>query len=60
MSTSPADFNAKVIDEFRANGGRVGGVFEGMPIHEWLEVRPFMVEPSTGHGSSGAMSLKPC
>ena len=24
-----ADFNAKVIDEFRANGGRVGGVFEG-------------------------------
>jgi deazaflavin-dependent oxidoreductase (nitroreductase family) len=32
MSTSPADFNAKVIDEFRANGGRVGGSFESMPI----------------------------
>lgn len=32
MSTSPADFNAKVIDEFRANGGEVGGMFEGMPI----------------------------
>lgn len=32
MSTSPADFNAKVVDEFRANGGRVGGMFEGMPI----------------------------
>jgi deazaflavin-dependent oxidoreductase (nitroreductase family) len=32
MSTSPADFNAKVIDEFRANHGRVGGPFEGMPI----------------------------
>ena len=32
MSTSPADFNAKVIDEFRANGGRVGGNFESMPI----------------------------
>lgn len=32
MSTSPADFNAKVIDEFRANGGRVGGMFAGMPI----------------------------
>lgn len=32
MSTSHADFNAKVIDEFRANEGRVGGVFEGMPI----------------------------
>src|SRR5436305_15242736 len=32
MSTSPTDFNAKVIDEFRANGGRVGGMFEGMPL----------------------------
>ncbi len=32
MSTSPADFNAKVIDEFRSNHGRVGGRFEGMPI----------------------------
>jgi deazaflavin-dependent oxidoreductase (nitroreductase family) len=32
MSTSPADFNAKVIDEFRANGGRVGGMFEGTPL----------------------------
>jgi deazaflavin-dependent oxidoreductase (nitroreductase family) len=30
MSTSPADFNAGVIDEFRANAGRVGGMFEGM------------------------------
>jgi deazaflavin-dependent oxidoreductase (nitroreductase family) len=32
MSTSPADFNAKVIGEFRANAGRVGGAFDGMPI----------------------------
>jgi deazaflavin-dependent oxidoreductase (nitroreductase family) len=32
MSTSPADFNTKVIDEFRANEGRVGGMFEHMPI----------------------------
>jgi deazaflavin-dependent oxidoreductase (nitroreductase family) len=32
MSTSPADFNAQVIDEFHANEGRVGGVFEGIPI----------------------------
>jgi deazaflavin-dependent oxidoreductase (nitroreductase family) len=32
MSTSPADFNARVIDEFRANAGRVGGMFEGMPM----------------------------
>lgn len=32
MSSSPADFNAQVIDEFRANGGKVGGVFEGMQL----------------------------
>ncbi|MGO9973633.1 MAG: nitroreductase/quinone reductase family protein, partial [Solirubrobacteraceae bacterium] len=32
MSTSPADFNAKIIEEFRANGGRVGGMFESMPL----------------------------
>src|ERR1700728_1459891 len=27
-----SDFNAKVIDEFRANGGRLGGPFEEMPV----------------------------
>jgi len=32
MSTSPADFNAQIIDEFRANNGRVGGMFEGSPL----------------------------
>ena len=32
MSTAPADFNAQIIDEFRANAGRVGGPFEGLPI----------------------------
>jgi deazaflavin-dependent oxidoreductase (nitroreductase family) len=32
MSTSPSDFNAKIIEEFRANDGRVGGMFEGMPL----------------------------
>lgn len=26
------DWNAKVIDEFRANGGRVGGQFDGVPL----------------------------
>ena len=29
---SPLDWNAKTIAEFRANEGRVGGVFEGAPI----------------------------
>jgi deazaflavin-dependent oxidoreductase (nitroreductase family) len=32
MSTSPQDFNAKVIEEFRSNEGRVGGMFEGLPL----------------------------
>ena len=32
MSTTPEDFNAKVIEEFRANGGKAGGMFEGMPL----------------------------
>jgi deazaflavin-dependent oxidoreductase (nitroreductase family) len=27
-----ADFNAQVIEEFRANDGRVGGMFEGAPM----------------------------
>jgi deazaflavin-dependent oxidoreductase (nitroreductase family) len=29
---SMADFNQKIIDEFRANEGRVGGQFEGAPL----------------------------
>jgi deazaflavin-dependent oxidoreductase (nitroreductase family) len=32
MSTSPTDFNAQIIEEFRANGGRVGGMFEGSTL----------------------------
>jgi deazaflavin-dependent oxidoreductase (nitroreductase family) len=32
MSTTPADFNSQVIEEFRANGGKAGGMFEGKPL----------------------------
>lgn len=34
MSTPPNmnDFNKRVIDEFRANDGKVGGPFEGRPV----------------------------
>jgi deazaflavin-dependent oxidoreductase (nitroreductase family) len=32
MSTSPADFNAQVIEEFHATGGKPGGMFEAMPL----------------------------
>jgi deazaflavin-dependent oxidoreductase (nitroreductase family) len=30
--TEPNDWNAKIIAEFRANQGRVGGPFEGAPL----------------------------
>jgi deazaflavin-dependent oxidoreductase (nitroreductase family) len=30
--TEVLDWNAKIIEEFRANGGRVGGNFEGAPM----------------------------
>jgi deazaflavin-dependent oxidoreductase (nitroreductase family) len=26
------DFNAKIIEEFRSHGGKVGGMFEGIPL----------------------------
>jgi deazaflavin-dependent oxidoreductase (nitroreductase family) len=32
MSATPTDFNAQLIEEFRANGGKAGGIFEGMPL----------------------------
>ncbi len=32
MANPMAEFNAKIIEEFRANGGRVGGNFEGAPV----------------------------
>ncbi len=32
MSTSPNDFNAQIIEEFHANDGRVGGMFEGTTL----------------------------
>ncbi len=32
MSTSRSDFNTRIIEEFRANEGRVGGQFEGLPL----------------------------
>ncbi|MDQ6778538.1 MAG: nitroreductase family deazaflavin-dependent oxidoreductase [Actinomycetota bacterium] len=32
MSTSQNSYNAEIIEEFRANQGRVGGPFENMPL----------------------------
>jgi deazaflavin-dependent oxidoreductase (nitroreductase family) len=30
--SEPTDFNQQVIEEFRANGGKVGGPFDGFPL----------------------------
>ncbi|MGD0981841.1 MAG: nitroreductase family deazaflavin-dependent oxidoreductase [Solirubrobacteraceae bacterium] len=32
MASDPADFNARIIEEFRAHEGRVGGMFEGSSL----------------------------
>lgn len=32
MADDVTDFNAALIEEFRANGGRLGGQFEGAPV----------------------------
>lgn len=32
MTTTPNDRNREVIEEFRANGGNVGGAFAGAPV----------------------------
>lgn len=32
MSEDYSDFNRAIIDEFRANGGKVAGPFEGRPV----------------------------
>jgi len=42
------DFNAKVIAEFRANGGKVGGFFEGAPLlllHHAGEIPVVLLDP---------------
>jgi len=32
MSETPAEYNAKIIKDFRANQGHVGGMWEGTPL----------------------------
>lgn len=46
-----SDFNRPVIDEFRANRGRVGGPFEGAPL---------ILLTTTGARSGGRTPLLPC
>jgi deazaflavin-dependent oxidoreductase (nitroreductase family) len=55
MSTSlPPDFNAQVIEEFRANEGRVGGMFEGNTLlllhHTGAKSGKRRINPLVYHG----------
>ena len=43
--------NASVVDEFRANGGKVGGQFNGIPCPKTATVRP--------SGTRKGLRLKP-
>jgi deazaflavin-dependent oxidoreductase (nitroreductase family) len=58
MSTSPADFNAQIIDEFHANGGRVGGMFEGTPLlllhHTGAKSGKSRINPLAYHGDGAS------
>ena len=57
MSTSPADFNAQIIEEFHANEGRVGGTFEGMPLlllhHTGAKSGTSRINPLVYHSDDG-------
>ena len=57
MSTSPADFNAQIIEEFHANEGRVGGMFEGMPLlllhHTGAKSGTSRINPLVYHSDEG-------
>src|ERR1039458_452313 len=56
MSTSSADFNGQIIEEFHANQGRVGGVFEGVPLlllhHAGAKSGKYRINP-LGYQSDG-------
>jgi deazaflavin-dependent oxidoreductase (nitroreductase family) len=56
-----SDWNSEVVNEFRANEGRVGGPFEGapvVPIHHWGRksgreyVTPVMYLPEDSDGAA--------
>lgn len=57
MSTSPTHFNAQIIDEFRANGGKVGGPFADMSLlllhHTGARSGKHRVNPLAYHADAG-------
>jgi deazaflavin-dependent oxidoreductase (nitroreductase family) len=55
--SSPADFNAQIIEEFHANEGQVGGMFAGMPLlllhHTGAKSGTSRVNPLAYQGDDG-------
>jgi deazaflavin-dependent oxidoreductase (nitroreductase family) len=62
MSTSPADYNAQIIDEFRANQGHVGGMWEGTPLlllhHTGAKSGKDRITPIAYLGDDGRVGLE--
>ena len=56
-----SDWNAAIIEEFRANDGKVGGVFEGAPLlllhHTGAKTRVARVSPLMYQGVDGGYAV---
>lgn len=56
-----SDWNQKIIDEFRANEGRVGGTFEGRRMlllhHEGARTGTWRVNPLAWHPAGDAWAI---
>ena len=57
MSTMPEDFNERIIEEFRANEGRVGGLLADMPLlllhHTGAKSGTHRINPLAYYGDDG-------
>lgn len=61
LVTSPNDWNAKIIEEFRANDGVVGGPFEGIPLlllhHTGAKTGKERVNPVAYQATDGVLAV---
>jgi F420H(2)-dependent quinone reductase len=57
-SSGPNNWNQKIIEEFRANAGRVGGYFEGAPMLLIHHIGALTVEVGTATFAVDATEVK--
>lgn len=59
--SDPGDFNASIIEEFRANAGQVGGPFKGAPMlllhHQGARTDQMRVSPLVYQAVDGAFAV---